>query len=71
MHGVVLVLWRVGAIATTTCKQNRKLGNVGKFSFALNFDCVDCIKRRKAENFHCILNEYTSYLLIQRNKNTI
>ena len=57
MHGVVLVLWRVGAIANTTYKQNRKLGNVGKFSFALNFDSADCIKRRKPENFHCILNE--------------
>ena len=33
-------------------KQNRKLGNLGKFSFALNFDCLDCIKCRKAENFH-------------------
>ena len=57
MHGAVLVLWRVGAIANTTYKQNRKLGNVEKFSFALNFDCADCIKCWKAENFHCILNE--------------
>ena len=24
-------------------KQNQKLGNLGKFSFALNFDCFDCI----------------------------
>ena len=38
-------------------KQNRKLGNLGKFSFALNFDCFDCIKRLKAENFNWILKE--------------
>ena len=31
--------------------QNRKHANLGKFSFALNFDCFDPIKRRKAENF--------------------
>ena len=29
----------------------------GKFSFALNFDCFDCIKCQKAENFHLILKE--------------
>ena len=33
-------------------KQNGKLRNLGKFSFALNFGCFDCIKCRKAENFH-------------------
>ena len=33
-------------------KQNRKLGNLGKFSSALNFDCFDCIKCRKAEDFN-------------------
>ena len=33
-------------------KQNGKFRNLGKFSFALNFDCFDCIKCRKAENFH-------------------
>ena len=30
----------------------QKDGNLGKFSFALNFDCFNCIKRRKAEYFH-------------------
>ena len=49
-------------------KQNRKLGNLGKFSFALNFDCIKC---RNVEDFHWILKEWTSYLLIQRNKNTV
>ena len=29
----------------------------GKFSFALNFDCFDCIKCQKAENFPLILKE--------------
>ena len=37
--------------------QNRKLGNLGKFLSALNFDCFDCIERRKVENFHQILKE--------------
>ena len=31
--------------------QNRKHVNLGKFSFALNFDCFDSIKHRKAEHF--------------------
>ena len=34
------------------CKQNLKLRNIGKFLFPLHFDCFDCIKCRKAENFH-------------------
>ena len=33
-------------------KQNRKLGNLAKFSSALNFYCFDCIKCPKAEHFH-------------------
>ena len=33
-------------------KQNRKLGNLGKFSSALNLDCFDCIKCWKAEDFN-------------------
>ena len=37
--------------------QNWKLGNVGKFLSALNFDCFYCITCQKAENFHWILKE--------------
>ena len=33
-------------------KQNQKLRNLRKFSFALNFNCFDCIKCREAENVH-------------------
>ena len=53
------------------CKQNRKLGNLGKFSFVLHFFCFDCIKCRKAENFYWILKEWISHLPIQKNKDTI
>ena len=38
-------------------KQNQKLDNIGKFSFALNFDCFSCIKCRKVESFYWILKE--------------
>ena len=33
-------------------KQNQRLRNIRKVLFALNFDCFNCIKRQKAENFH-------------------
>ena len=41
--------FRVFDLALRTKLKTRKSG---KFSFALNIDWFDCIKRRKAENFH-------------------
>ena len=45
-------IYEVSKFSIWPNKQNQKLENLGKFSLALNFDCFDCIKRRKAKNFY-------------------
>ena len=64
-------IYEVSEFSIWPYEQNWNLGNLGKFLFALNFDGSTAFSVGKLKILTEILNEWTSYLLIQRSTNTI